>query len=83
MIANYLGLGAALIVTVMMLVLTDRKQDARAMRIHKLSRLGVPIFWILYRSVSPSRCSLVACLQSVVTWRHSRYRWRLSWRSLH
>ncbi len=47
MIVNYIGLGAALVSTVALLVMQDRKQDAKAKRIHNVTRAAVPLAWAL------------------------------------
>ncbi|MBI3743746.1 MAG: hypothetical protein HY261_05590 [Chloroflexi bacterium] len=51
MIVNYVGLVGALAATVAILILTDRKQEARALRIHRGSRLTVPIVWVVLQGL--------------------------------
>lgn len=47
MIVNYIGLGAALVATVALFIMQDRKRDDLAKRIHQTTCFAVPIVWLL------------------------------------
>ncbi|HEY3248326.1 MAG TPA: hypothetical protein VGK88_08575 [bacterium] len=52
MLINYVPLVLAVAATVWMLWLTDRKQDARAHRVHIISGVVIPVVWIALQGVN-------------------------------
>ncbi|MBM3946643.1 MAG: hypothetical protein FJ315_04490 [SAR202 cluster bacterium] len=47
MITNYLGLVGALAASVALLILSDRKREALALKVHRVSGLVIPVVWAL------------------------------------
>ncbi len=52
MLINYVPLVLSVGATVWMLQLTDRKQDARAHRVHTISGISIPVIWIVLQGVN-------------------------------
>jgi hypothetical protein len=52
MIVNYVGLVGALLSTVFMMILMDRKREALAERLHRITRISIPVVWLLLQGVA-------------------------------
>jgi len=51
MIVNYVGLVAALLSTVFIMIFEDEKRDTVAIRLHRGTRFTIPIIWVLLQAV--------------------------------